>query len=253
MGVASSATHFTRNNFIVRGLESGAKLTDILEGSLPTHLVRDLIHELTHHWCFTFSAGYAIAMLRLRAQFAMVGKHESWQDLMAASTDEVLVQVARAALDPIAEGLALFAELDLKPGARITSPIFRWVQLLFLRSDIDRVRQTLGNKAGAAAAAAELDMAILRVLERERATPECQLVRENLLSQPFALEASGHYLLGYALMRRMERRLRQTFGALAEPCLVLEWVARFIFDDAQFLLLLFREQRVKCRSDNSAF
>lgn len=56
------------------------------------------------------------------------------------------------------------------------------------------------------------------------------------------LEGSGHFLLGYTFMRRMERRLRQAFSGLAAPGLVLERVARFVFDDAQLILMLFDEQ-----------
>ena len=74
------------------------------------------LHEFTHHWCFDSIVGSAIAALTLRARRnAHVYSLEGRFDLILG--DVMRLGVVETMLQPLSEGLALFAEFDMAPGA----------------------------------------------------------------------------------------------------------------------------------------
>ena len=40
-----STTSLTRNNFVVKGLQLGTSLNDVVGGSMPSKLVLDFVHD----------------------------------------------------------------------------------------------------------------------------------------------------------------------------------------------------------------
>ncbi len=265
--IGSSRIHITRNNFIIQGLHEGAQLNDILAGSMPSVLACDFMHEITHHWCFTLTVGYAMAILRHRARLALMANPNDEVSISKMLTEEVLLCSTRAALDPLAEGLALYAELDVYPGHASDLPVLGWLQQLFLRSEWEQqvfaskaeslepalrknaLSQLLNSEAKSLEVAKAMDIAVSRLLNTTRESNAVHRVREDLLSQPLALKGRGHYLLGYMLVKRVARRLRRAIGSLAETGLILDWIMRFFFDDARLVLLLLGKERVENAND----
>ncbi|MCJ7449860.1 MAG: hypothetical protein MUO72_19465 [Bacteroidales bacterium] len=242
IGGLCSSIHITRNNFVLQGIELGAHINDIVAGAMPSALACDFMHESTHHWCYSFQVGYAMAILRHRARLALMANPNHDAQIKKMLNEEVLLRCTRAALDPLAEGLSMFAELDVCPGPFTSQPILNWLTCIFLRKEIEQQRSAIENDAAGAAGA--LDAAVMRLLNTCREGNAARRVREKLLSQPLALKGRGHYLLGYMLVKRIARRLRREVGLLAESGLVLEWIMRFFFDDAQLIHMLLSDKHV---------
>ena len=69
----------------------------------------NFLHEWTHRWCFQSLVGSALALLRMRAACREFRDRSAFDDYVRCMT-------ASTILEPVAEGLALFAEFDTYPG-----------------------------------------------------------------------------------------------------------------------------------------
>lgn len=102
----SSSLQFTAYD-LARGLG------DLLVHRLPYFALPQVLHELTHQWCFDTVVGRTVTYLLFRAQREAVLGDPHGRVWREASRAELIQQI----LLPLAEGMALFAEHDLYPGS----------------------------------------------------------------------------------------------------------------------------------------
>jgi hypothetical protein len=74
-----------------------------------SRLLANFLHEWTHRWCFHSRVGSALALLRMRAACRAYTDRSEFDDYVRCMT-------VSSVLEPLAEGLALFAEFDTYPG-----------------------------------------------------------------------------------------------------------------------------------------
>ena len=131
-------------------------------------------------------------------------------------------------LRPIAEGLALFAELDLLPGkADVRAPVVNWLSILFARDQITSEPQSFDS--------------IFSTLAIDARTTEAGFLgKENLVAQPLSISAGG-YLPGYLTIKSLWNEFRRSDSDLVDPELFLCFVRAWFYDDLELVSLLLAE------------
>src|SRR5262249_54427134 len=90
-------------------------------------------HETMHHWCFLSPIGATIALLRARSDVAL-WRARTAEDVECAASGRVLADALTTAFRPVAEGIALFAELNMRTSvAGLAIEPSEWVTHQFVR------------------------------------------------------------------------------------------------------------------------
>jgi hypothetical protein len=194
-------------------------------GPWPAHTVQPFVHELTHHWCFHSAVGVALALLRFRSIRRPAGlSNEATLQLF----DEMLtVDTMLELIRPLSEGLALFAEYDMAPGASstITTPLF-WASIaMSARSELLDLSQPQ--------AALELNDRLLNL----RLSRDSLLRKMGFLSRPLSTVDTA-YFDGYMLVKRLYLDLSQAVPALADTDLFLSYLRSYLFEDHGMVAIL---------------
>lgn len=171
------------------------------EGELPVRTLSTFIHEGTHHWSFLSPVGLSLAKLKFDAwKYArrIADKGPTTKRLAGLTEAWLRYEVAVAALRPLAEGLALFAEFDAtRRRAHLTSaePI-AWAELLSdhffdfpYEGDLEKLPVH--------------DFSLLvhkGMMRAMRLSDDAVQRRVNLFGQPLHTSAGG-YLPGYLALR----------------------------------------------------
>jgi hypothetical protein len=164
----------------------------VMSRQLPGHCFAPFVHELTHHWCFHSSVGNTLASLALRARRNALHIANA-DDEFAVIDDVVRFETAVAMLRPFAEGLAVFAELDLRPGrSQVRSTPMLWTWLMFAGEDGHDEEEESAPSSGIP----EADLQTFGVVYNVRLGDELRERKENVLVQPLTC-AGGGYLPGY--------------------------------------------------------
>ena len=193
-------------------------------GPWPAHAVQPFVHEFTHHWCFHSAIGLALALLRFRSLRRLP---ESNQESNARLFDEMLtVDSMLEIIRPISEGLALFAEYDMSPGASsvISTPL-QWTAIaLSERSKLtDLSRPEMGQ--------------CMEQLLSLRLTPPSLRRKMGFLSRSLS-EVDEVYFEGYMTVKRLYLDLSQIAPALADPDLFLSYLRSYLFEDYGMVTIL---------------
>lgn len=196
-----------------------------MRGRLPLALLPTVLHETTHHWCLSGCVGRALAELSLEAQEAYAAS-----PLFPLYCDETVValwetvEFARRLLEPLLEGMAMFAEFDVYPGP---SPTLSGVLAMLAR--------LFPPEPGEAA---EDPLACLcRRLAQYRQSEAALRKKSGLLVQSFA-SAKGGYLLGYVCVKSLWMQARRAAPSLRDADLFLQYLRNLVFDDTGFVARL---------------
>ncbi|MCY1196036.1 hypothetical protein D9M72_73680 [compost metagenome] len=193
-----------------------------LRGRLPLALLPTVLHEATHHWCLSGCVGHALAALSFESQEAYAAS-----PLFPLYCDEQVVaqwetvDFARRLLEPLLEGMAMFAEFDVYPGpSPVLSTVLGMLARLFPPEE--------GNPAENA-----LDC-LCRRLAEYRQSEAALRKKSGLLVQPFG-SGKGGYLLGYLCVKTLWLQARRRAPSLRDADLFLQYLRNLVFDDAGFV------------------
>lgn len=222
-----SFTELPTNTVVLDEIRTEEHLTALLTGKLPIDLLPTVLHELTHHWCFFSAVGNVLATLRARFQQRCMTVTEQapiFEDLFRFET-------VTAALRPIAEGLALFAEFDVLPGhCDLRSEPLAWILALFRRDAL------VGGVS-----AAESDSILGELLSAPRRDERLWRKKESLLVKELHVGGGG-YLAGYLGVKALWERVRQEAPDVADPELFWAYVRAFFFEDESLIAVMLNPQ-----------
>lgn len=173
----------------------------------------NFLHEWTHRWCFHSSVGSALALLRMRAASRTYRGRSAFDDYVRCMT-------ASTILEPLAEGLALFAEFDTYPGNS------RWMS------------QTLTTSLIFFAPAVQTDGKPLLLLEgllqRLRRDPLLLERKAGIYARP--LNVLDPYLIGYLSVRSLWCQMAAACPELNDRDLFLSYLRSYFYDDPGMVL-----------------
>lgn len=231
-GHVASAIDAIGNAVLISGLTLGEAAYALIPGRYPLQCLPALIHETAHFDTFQTPVGHALAALYLRAwseaaRYAR-GIREEGRDLNYESVvDLVRFKIASAALLPLAEGMALFAEFDAFPGSSpVTTPMTRLVATAF-GGDIEKLDDaiTVGARAQT-------------IMNGARRLSFFEARKENLITQPLSVDGGG-YLPGYVLLKGIrELYLKQGFVDVIDGDLFFTIVKAIVFGDMRLARLI---------------
>jgi hypothetical protein len=216
---------------------------------LPVETFSSFIHEATHHWCFISPVGTALGFLFLLAAKqtlrALAKRDDSLLD--QALDDLCTYDIAVRFLRPLNEGLAQFAEYDVRPSetADLASP-----PLLATLGHLFNIRARLGDADSAdwreKSYAFEEDLARWRVSQRT-IDRKCEL-----LLQPLEADSSA-YLLGYLTVKQLWKSAIRFYNEFQSADVFLIFMRKLIFADYSLVeALLDRKQSPWARGLNFA-
>jgi hypothetical protein len=199
----------TTNTMVVVDFEL-VEYLDWLRGRPITgsHLLANFLHEWTHRWCFNSVVGSALAILRMRA----ASRDYSGK---SALDDYVRCMTLSAILEPVAEGLALFAEFDTYPGKSRWMSQTLTVSMLFFTPAVDT-----GGKP------IRLLEALLQALRRN---PLLLERKSGIYTLPLDME--NPYLLGYLSVRSLWCQMAAACSELNDRDLFLSYLRSYFYDD----------------------
>jgi hypothetical protein len=163
------------NTVVLEEIDFAKHYAKIFSQSLLQHALGPALHELTHHWCFDSPVGSTLALLKLESNHAIF-TGRSQRDVFDPFAR---LRIATQILRPIAEGLALFAELDMLPGpGDVRAPIVGRLLSMFSQELMFDKEIPWDN--------------LFSYLVTEARTSERGLRnKENLVSQPLHIKAGG--------------------------------------------------------------
>jgi hypothetical protein len=209
-------------------IEAGVFLAGVQRAGLPLAALPGFLHEATHHWCFNFTAGTSAALLYRRALRDAVPPEGSGGVSGAVAQrltySMMRVEAFLAVQQPLAEGLALFAEFDLfateDPKARCL-PVERAMDL-FSQSIVPD--DELGSPPGKGTPA-RLN-AMLNTMHLE---PVALRRKTDVLLLP--IDAPDGYLAGYLLVKQLWFLAMTADSRLEDPQLFMTYLTWFVYAD----------------------
>jgi hypothetical protein len=111
--MSGSATDLVSNEVLIQALRTSNGVGGLLRNELPASTYRAFAHEATHHWCFVSPIGATVTLLRARSDVALY-KARTAQDVEIAVSGRIVADALATAFRPIGEGIALFAELNMR-------------------------------------------------------------------------------------------------------------------------------------------
>jgi hypothetical protein len=178
-----------------------------------SELLANFLHEWTHRWCFNSSVGNALALLRLRAGTRTLQGFSSFDD-------HVRCMAATTLLEPIAEGLSLFAEFDTYPGK---SP---WLsQTLVATSVYFSPAINTDNRP---------ELLVQGMLQKLRRDPKLLERKAGIYAQ----KGFNPYLIGYLSVKSLWTQMAAACDAFNDRDLFLSYLRSYIYDDPGMVLVL---------------
>lgn len=191
-------------------------------GRLPRVLLPTVLHEVTHHWCLSGCVGRALAQLSLEAQEDLAASPLFplyADDIVLAQWDAV--EFARGLLEPLLEGMAMFAQFDVYPGP---SPVLSGALAMLVRLFPPEKDET----------ATDLIDALRHRLIEYRLSDQALRCKSGMLVQAMS-SRDGGYLLGYLSVKTLWMQARKASPRLADADLFLMYLRNLVFDDAGFV------------------
>src|SRR5882724_11346505 len=103
---------------------------DLARGRLSPRFLSTILHETTHYSSYITPVGSSLAALLTAHTVDRIGMIMDQEEVKGAAAAAIRGQIASIYLAPLLEGLALFAEFDLLPGA---SPVASTVSSVGIR------------------------------------------------------------------------------------------------------------------------
>jgi hypothetical protein len=237
--VRSASVDLVSNHTVFRDQEHFRAM--LIDDPLPASTYSSFVHEATHHWCSTSPLGTALSLLFLRAgrgvlRWARSGEDSGLSDSLAAYAT---FQIAITWLRPLHEGLAQFAEYDVRPNlfgpGRLDSPPV--VAAMFYLFDIE-ARANKAQWDDQRRAYYEL----LDDIDRWRLSPATVDRKAELLLQPIAAESSA-YLLGYLTIKQLYRQARRAQPQLEHADAFMILVRKLVFGDYALVGVILDDSR----------
>ena len=201
-----------------------------------TKYLRPLLHEKTHHATFDSPVGQALSALAASCANMPVETIGGQETPSLPIRDLAVLRSFYRLLEPLIEGLALFAEHDCVPrGSPVASSVSNAVVALLLSDP--RVRQAL-SEGGTIASPHEMLGLLLRVV---RTSDEWVDEKAFLLEQP--AEERPYYLLGYVAVKGIYRSLVARSRRLDDPELFLLLMLDYWFSDYRLAQMLVQPLR----------
>lgn len=201
------------------------------------------IHEATHHWCFTSPVGTALSFLYLSAAKQTLRVLERRSGNIDQALDDLCTfDIAVRFLRPLNEGLAQFAEYDVRPSetADLASP-----PLLGTLGHLFRMRDRIDFDA---ADWREKSYTFQDDLVKWRVSRRTIDRKSELLLQPLDSESSA-YLLGYLTIKQLWKNAMRFYEELASADVFLIFARKLIFGDYALVeALLDRKKRPQARA-----
>ena len=220
----SAATDLPSNAVLLSQLPPAA-LASLTGHRLERRVLPDVVHELTHHWCFASPVGDALTVLRLETLVRVVSSGAEVSGSELARMFDPLARYEHAAfgLRPVAEALALFAEFEATPGASPVTALPLWLAAYLsdraMAADLD-----VEDMAGAVTASM-------------RSSPELARHRELLVGKDW----TSPYATGYTALLGWWERLRAHSAAAADPEVFLSFMRRWFYEDLELVDVLLGE------------
>lgn len=173
-----------------------------------SRVLANFLHEWTHRWCFHSSVGSALALLRMRAacrEYRGLSAFDDYVRCMAAST----------ALEPFAEGLALFAEFDAYPGKS------RWMSQTLAASGIFFAPALESNE--------NPTLSLEALLQTLRRDPLLLERKAGIYAGPVSI--FDPYLLGYLSVRSLWCQMASACSELEDRDLFLSYLRSYLYND----------------------
>jgi len=204
--------------------------TSSVNSALPQFL-----HEFTHHWCFDSLVGSATAMTRMRAQrYALLSPRSHSSQILG---DLVRAETAERILQPLAEGLALFAEFDIKPASGGVYSETTVASIVCFGIPIGPVRaSTIQN----------FDIALGALLQSTRRRRDFLERKAGVLAMPY--EYDHGYLSGYLSVKALWATLAPRAKSLQDKDTFLAFLRAWIYEDAGLALAITTEHTNELRS-----
>ena len=227
------------SSLVLTALDIENWMTDLtMMRRFPLSSVPQFAHELTHQWCFTSPLGYALLFLSFRAQKAAVMSlkaetaPERARFRKQCELDTVRVQLCQRLMQPIAEGLAEFAEHDAMPGrSKVVGAVFSSLAALAAGNRVKNKRELPPE---------QLFDNLREVLHDARSTDQHIERKANLLIEPLSARRSP-YLCGYLTIKNMWfSALNQATEHFSDPEFFLYYCKAFFYDDWDWVYLLLK-------------
>jgi len=169
-------------------------------------LLANFLHEWTHRWCFHSVVGSAMALLRMRAGCRTLLGRSAFDDYVRCMTTSMI-------LEPVAEGLSLFAEFDTYPGK---SP---WLSQTLTAAGL--------YFAPALETAGRPLLPLEGLLQTLRRDPLLLERKAGIYCRP----VSDPYLLGYLSVKSLWSQMAAACGDLNDRDLFLSYLRSYLYDD----------------------
>jgi hypothetical protein len=202
---------------------------------LPLEMFATVVHESMHHFCLNSPVGKSLLLKEARLQ-RLISGHLSNRSKNQLHLGEFLAEMVMhdyciRFLQPLLEGMAVFAEHDMRPGMSNTvSAPSVWASHLFTRVNS-------GENPWQ-----ELEA----ILSIERSTHSHYRRKASLLASPLD-GRDGGYLPGYLFIKELWWWLIQTDELFSDSDFFIHFVRRWYFDDWALAGILLD------RSDRSTF
>jgi hypothetical protein len=224
-GVDFARTDLISNHTVFRSTDSyGALLRNEV---LPVHTFSSFIHEATHHWCFVSPLGTSIGLLYLSAAKKALHWVTTGDESQMAETfeDRCAYELAERWMRPLNEGLAQFAEYDVRlaHSTRLPSPPLE-AALNFL-FDLPRHWACAPDADKRAAFHTVMD-----AITQWRLSPQVIDRKSELLLQPLD-PAANAYLPGYLMVRHFWRRAALFQEELQDADTFLSFMRKIVYGD----------------------
>jgi hypothetical protein len=240
-----SWTDLVSNVTHIGGLRLSEHLMDFVNpGKAPPEVMLSCLHELTHHWCFHSSVGLAVMGLMCRTAettLAVDGRR-----VEKVLHDVYVYRAIVAALRPLSEGLALFAELDANSlKTEVTSvPLYSTVSLFSGRAEAIRTFADIGGGPRQLSENLEevlkFSLPVARELYDARLSDAGIKRKTNVLAASTRTDSDG-YVIGYLAVKYLWRVLRkQSHRLQQETDLVLAYLKAYFYEDRQLIAVLLR-------------
>ena len=224
-------TDLVSNSVILDGLDLLSESKNLLQQLATPQYLRPFLHEKTHHTTFDSPVGLAISALYVSCvsmQFERI-----IQGATLPIRDLTVLYATYHLLEPLIEGLAVFAEHDSVPR---NSPVWSSVaisatQVIF--SETDNIKKLfIDGQFVLPRIAFEVFLRDNR-LRNEWTEQKAFLLKQEIAERPF-------YLLGYLAVKGIYRALLTNSSQLADPELFMVLMIDYWFHDEKFAELLLR-------------
>ena len=190
------------------------------------------LHEATHHWCFDSIVGNAMALLRMRARRACAPDSSNPIAALHLQEDIVRYEAATTMMRPISEGLALFAEFDLRlgPSQVISATLGSALNCFGFAAD-ERARSLEQH----------MERAVHQLLLQTRSQWQFIERKAHVFAHPY--ECGEGHLAGYMAVKALHTLLISRCPALEDRDLFLSFLRSYLYDDPGFALTILSDEQ----------